>query len=101
MQNTPTASDILDIASKLVSGDRAVQHGDKMVNFRNTARMWEAHLWDKLKPGERITPEDAAMMMVLFKIARTKSGTYNPDDYIDGAGYLGIAGEIAAATQQE
>ena len=34
-------------------------------------------------------------MMVELKIARTKTGATNADDYIDAAGYIGIAGEIA------
>ena len=35
--------------------------------------------------------------MVLLKIARTKSGTVNIDDYVDGCGYLSIAGELTGA----
>jgi len=34
--------------------------------------------------------------MALLKIARTKIGKVNPDDYVDACGYLGIAGEIAS-----
>jgi hypothetical protein len=34
-------------------------------------------------------------MMTLLKVARTKIGSHNPDDYVDGAGYMAIAGEIA------
>ena len=35
-------------------------------------------------------------MMALLKVARTKLGNLNKDDYVDGAGYLAIAGEIAS-----
>ena len=35
-----------------------------------------------------------AMMMALLKIARTKTGSPNKDDLIDGAAYLAIAGEL-------
>jgi hypothetical protein len=34
-------------------------------------------------------------MMALLKIARTKSGSVNIDDWIDGSGYLACAGEVA------
>jgi hypothetical protein len=34
-------------------------------------------------------------MMVEFKIARTKLGEHNPDDYQDMIGYAGIAFECA------
>jgi hypothetical protein len=34
-------------------------------------------------------------MLEALKIARRYSGAHNIDDYIDGAGYAGCAGEIA------
>ena len=34
-------------------------------------------------------------MMVLLKVARTKTGAHNPDDYIDMTGYAAIAAELA------
>ena len=34
------------------------------------------------------------LMMSLLKIARTKTGSPNKDDLIDGAAYLAIAGEL-------
>ena len=45
--------------------------------------------------GTPITARDAALMMMLLKVARTKTGTYNPDDYVDAAGYSAIAAEVA------
>jgi len=38
-------------------------------------------------------------MMALLKIARMELGTYNPDDYFDGVGYVAIAGEIASKAE--
>jgi hypothetical protein len=32
--------------------------------------------------------------MVLLKLARTKAGQHNVDDYIDACGYSAIAGEF-------
>jgi hypothetical protein len=35
--------------------------------------------------------------MELLKVGRRLCGSFNPDDYIDGAGYAAVAGEIGAA----
>jgi Domain of unknown function (DUF6378) len=34
-------------------------------------------------------------MMVLLTVARTKTGAFNRDDYVDAAGDAGIAAEAA------
>ncbi len=83
------SSEIIEKAGELVSGDRENQHGDKFKNHQNIARLWGAYL------NTTFSPEQIALMMVLLKIARTKTGTYNPDDYVDGVGYMAIAGELA------
>ena len=83
------ATAIISHAGKLVSGDRAAQHGDKLVTHTNLAKLWSAFL------EVPITAEQAAVMMVLVKVARTKTGILNRDDFVDMVGYAGIAGEIA------
>lgn len=83
-------SDILNIASQLVNNDRNDQHGDMTTNHINIAKLWSAY------KGVEFTAHDVAIMMALLKIARTKIGAVNPDDYVDACGYLGIAGEIAS-----
>jgi len=35
-----------------------------------------------------------ALCMALLKIARAKNGTFNSDDFIDGAGYMALAGDV-------
>ncbi|MBJ23344.1 MAG: hypothetical protein CMB64_01615 [Euryarchaeota archaeon] len=82
------ASEILQIASNLVSGDRQKQHGDKIANHKNIATLWSAYL------DKDISGHDVAILMSLLKIARTKLGSFNIDDYYDGTAYIGIAGEI-------
>ena len=83
-------SDILNIASQLVNNDRNDQHGDMTTNHINIAKLWSAY------KGVEFTANEVAVMMALLKIARTKIGKVNPDDYVDACGYLGIAGEIAS-----
>ena len=34
--------------------------------------------------------QDAANMMELFKVARRLTGVFNPDDFLDGAGYAAV-----------
>lgn len=83
------AVSICQEAANLVGGDRAKQNGDKMENHLNIATLWTAYL------GQPITAHQAAVMMILLKVARTKSGSLNRDDYVDIAGYAGVAAEIA------
>jgi hypothetical protein len=90
------SADILSQASKLVGGDRQKTHGDKLQNHQNIARLWSAYLRNRINPTAEISALDVALMMALLKISRTQLGEQNPDDYIDGAGYMAIAGEIAS-----
>ena len=90
-----TANGILILAAKLVSGDRAVTYGDTAILHENIATLWNA--WIKVSRGidPRLTAEDVAQMESLLKKARTKSGEGTPDNYVDDAGYVGIAGELS------
>lgn len=90
----PTAGSICQTAANLTGGDRAKTHGDKVDNHNNIATLWSAFL------GVPITGHQAALMMVLLKVARTKAGVHNPDDYVDMAGYAGVSGEIAERTKE-
>jgi len=98
-----TAASICADAVALVGGDRQVTHGDKTINFQNTADLWNAILqakarrrgWTTRSFVEALDALDVANMLEAFKIARRYSGSHNIDDYVDGAGYAGCAGEIA------
>ena len=84
-----SAVEILETAASLVGGDRAETHGDMRAVHRDAARMWSLYI------GRPIDARDVAVMMALLKIVRQKHGRFNLDDYIDGAGYLAIAGALA------
>ncbi len=45
-------------------------------------------------PAHPLDAHDVANLMEGMKIARRYSGSFNVDDYIDGAGYAAVAGEI-------
>lgn len=91
------AGQICRAAAALVEGDRRATHGDAISVYADLAAQWNAYLGSRLAAGRRLSAKDAALMMALLKIARTKNGGHNPDNYVDLAGYAGLAGEIAAA----
>lgn len=95
-----TAASLLTQAADLVSGDRDRQHGTKADNFDNIARLWTEYLSSRgLKI--KISPADVGLMMGLLKIARTKSGSINIDDYLDACGYIAIAGELSCTPSSD
>ena len=83
------AQDVCRRATDLVGDDRARLHGDARAVHDSIAALWSAYL------GTPITARDVALMMVLLKVARTKTGAFNLDDYVGAAGYAGIAVEVA------
>jgi hypothetical protein len=91
------AGDIAAKAGELVGGDRAKTHGDKCLNHQKIAMVWNGILAAAGKySAVPLDAHDVANMMEGLKIARRYAGTLNMDDYIDGAGYAAVAGEIAS-----
>lgn len=86
------APDVLSTAADLIVNKRAEQHGDKRTTHENIAEAWTT--W--LQAVDPLTGYDAAMMMAHMKIARTRSGTFNTDDFVDACAYLAIACELRA-----
>ena len=92
-------TDILKKTEKLVSGERGEKHGDIVSTHENIARLWSSYFQNKFKLNLIILPEDVANLMTLLKIARTQSGKFNIDDFVDACGYAAIAGEITNKRQ--
>lgn len=92
-----TAVEIAQKAADLIGGDRAEQHGDKSKTFANIAVLWNAYLGVRSSSEAPISAVDVGHMMALLKIARAQSGALNPDDWVDAAGYISCAGELATA----
>lgn len=78
-------------AARLVSGDRAKQHGDMEKVHARAAKLWSAYLDIEEAP---LSPADVAMLMILLKMARDGAGDFNADNFIDMCGYAGIAGAL-------
>lgn len=89
------AEDICMEAANLVAGDRNETHGDIEKSYAGLARQWSAYLTTQSGHEIILTRSQAADMMGLMKVNRRLFGTTNIDDYVDGAGYDGIAGQLA------
>ena len=81
-------------AARIISGERNKQYGGPEENFTRTAQIWSVIM------GIEFTSEDVAMMMVGLKVARyaSKSG-FQPDTWIDIAGYAGCGYEVGSVEQ--
>ena len=84
-----TRGQVLDTAKEYVTKDRAADHGDMEDNFKITAEYWSLHL------GVKVDAIDVAVMMNLLKVARIKSNTKHPDNWVDACGYMACGGELA------
>lgn len=72
----------LSEASKAVLTDRSEAYGGKPENnFREIGRLWSVYL------DREISDQDVAVMMILLKTARIKTGRHKDDNWIDVAGY--------------
>jgi hypothetical protein len=103
-------SEILDEAKRLTTGDRQQQYGDAAQNYKVVGEMWVTYLLACLtKAGYQIIlssgkaaqefhiePQGVLTMLALMKIGREASGNHKDDNFVDAAGYVALAGEIAA-----
>ena len=79
---------ILEQAKTLTNNDRQQSYGTPLSNFTRIANLWSSYL------EIDITPEQAAMCMALVKVRRSMQSK-EVDNYIDGAAYFAIAGELS------
>jgi hypothetical protein len=86
-------SDILKEAERCITKDRAATHGNAEDNFAAIAGGWE--WWLSIREHGPLCAFDVAMMMQIFKTARAASNKAHHDNFVDGAGYYALAGEIA------
>ena len=83
------ASEILDEANDILQA-RGRKYADPATNHLRISHLWSTYL-------ERyISPQQVAACMALVKIARSMESPDHLDNFIDGAAYLAIAGELGA-----
>lgn len=65
--------------------ERGKSYGNGDANLTRIAALWSAYL------GVDITPRDVCWLMVLLKSSRARQDPTNPDNTLDGRGYLELA----------
>ena len=80
------AGDFLTEAKAIIQ-DRGMDYGHPSDNMQRTAALWSSFL------EMPITDYQVASCMALVKLARSME-TGKVDNYIDGAAYLAIAGQL-------
>lgn len=81
---------VLELAHKIISGERQTSYGSPENSFATIAAMWNDYRRGCM--GDRITfnDVDVAMMMILLKVARTND-IPQKDSLVDIAGYAALA----------
>jgi hypothetical protein len=82
----PERAEILTDAATVITAERQNQYGEPEDSLAAIGAYWGVYC------GRDFTPKDVAIMMTLLKIARAENG-YHRDNYVDAAGYIGLAGE--------
>ena len=91
--------DLLRQAIDIVCSDRNNQYGEPEDNFSIIGELWGAYLTARCASTGvtvKIGAQEAADMLILFKVARSATATMPKlDTYVDIAGYAACAGAIA------
>ena len=85
-----TRRDIVEKVAKTILQERQDVYGAPEDSFQIISMYWGVYL------GMAIRPDQVADMMELLKIARRQNQQFHLDNYIDGAGYAILAGELAS-----
>jgi hypothetical protein len=95
------AETVLLDAAKAVR-DRNVEHGHTERSFTLIADLWSSYIGHcyTIRGDTRLRPYDIAMMMDLVKTARAVYG-YSLDNFVDKAGYSGLAAMLQAEPPKE
>lgn len=87
--NPPVRMGVLDEASELVHGPRAVTYGPPSENFDRWSKICAAM-------GIPLSPQQLALVLVAGKLARN-ANMPKRDNIVDAAGYLEIYGMLEPA----
>ena len=77
----------LSKVKEILNGDRLDSYGSPSESFKRISEYWDNYLLHKNIDIKNLKPSDAAMMMVLFKIAREEN-KHKEDNIIDAIAYL-------------
>jgi hypothetical protein len=88
---------VLKEALDCINGERENQYGNSEDNFAKIAEFWGLYLttlFEGTGVVVELDPKDVAMMMILFKIARSSGDQDKLDDYVDIIRYAACGAEI-------
>jgi hypothetical protein len=82
-------SHVLRTAETHVNGQRNVEYGDPISDFRTTAELWQTYISRTVehRGSLALKPHDVAAMMILLKMSRISWSPEVEDHWIDAAGY--------------
>ena len=90
--------DILRRAIGITEGERESTYGDPAITLACMAELKATYR--KFSQGKYCPEHEEAMEAALMKIARIATGSFHRDNYVDGAGYHGIAAECQQRANQ-
>lgn len=80
---------------------RHAAYGDPSVGLERVAAIWNGILAAAgAAPARPLNAHDVANLMEGLKIARRYTGPYRADNYVDGAGWAAVAGEVGAKVRR-
>lgn len=86
---------ILNEARNIICSDRNRQYGEPEDNFAVIGELWSQYLRRAKDADIDLNGYDVGMLMALFKVGRLETGTPKRDNFVDLAGYVACAAEIA------
>lgn len=92
---------ILNEARDIICSDRNKQYGEPEDNFAVIGELWSQYLRRAKDVDIDLNGYDVGMLMALFKIGRLETGTPKRDNFVDLAGYVACAAEIALKEEQK
>jgi len=90
--------EFLESIMNKVTGDRQDDYGDAVTCHERIAALWD--IWDKNKQSKEFTAYDAAMMMVMVKIARCMHKPTR-DNHEDMGGYAACLEHIRQSGEND
>lgn len=92
---------ILNEARDIICSDRNKQYDEPEDNFAVIGELWSQYLRRAKDADIDLDGYDVGMLMALFKIGRLETGTPKRDNFVDLAGYVACAAEIALREARE
>ena len=92
---------ILNEARDIICSDRNKQYGEPEDNFAVIGELWSQYLRRSKDVAIDLNGYDVGMLMALLKIGRLETGTPKRDNFVDLAGYVACAAEIALRKEQK